>query len=211
VEVWKVDIVSMSLGSKFRVPIIDNVLTQHADTTLFFVAASNCGGKEVGVSWPACQDQVICVFATDGEVNPYDKNPSRRADKDNLAFLGQSVKGCWPEALNASSRYPVKSGTSCATPIAASVAACILTFMRLQMPFHLAGLPEAERPEHATNCAFLLRKLKKPHIMKKLLKTLGSSDREGYDCVAPWEIFKGEGDDTSLQAIFDCIRKLVDN
>lgn len=208
---WKVDIISMSFGRTDLAHDIDNVLTQHADNTLFFVAASNHAGRKVKVSWPARREGMICIFATDGNVNPYDDNPSPRAGTDNLAFLGVSVEGAWPQALNPLSRSRLQTGTSCATPIAAGVAACILTFTRRQVVSNLAKLPEAERAEYATNCGTLLRKLQKPQIIKKVMRDLASSKRGGYDCVAPWLVFERKGVQDSLQEIFHRIKEVVDS
>jgi hypothetical protein len=207
---WEADIISLSFGTDHAVDIIETVIDEHAHKTLFFAAASNCGGNKPGISWPARHGSVISIYASDGDGNSYRRNPNPMENHYNLSMLGTAVSGLWLQHLEPSSRYKIKSGTSCATPIAAGVAASILTLMRRQgtcntskvpmdpMDGLLQALREYER---------LMKKLRQPQVMKKVMFKIGASgiQRQGYHYVAPWHIFEG-----SPEAAYKRIKDVVD-
>jgi hypothetical protein len=167
VQNWEVDIISLSFGSDQAVDIIENVINEHANKVLFFAAASNCGGNEPGISWPARHGSVISIYASDGDGNSYKRNPNPMENHYNLSMLGTAVSGLWPHHLQPSGRYKYKSGTSCSTPIAAGVAANILTLMRRQAKkdskitiFFNETLQAIREKE------YLMKKLRQPQVMR---------------------------------------------
>ena len=204
---WQVDIISLSFGTDKAVDIIESVVDDYAPKVLFFAAASNCGGNEPGITWPARHGNVISIYASDGDGNSYKRNPNPQDNHYNLSMLGTAVSGLWPQHLDPSSRYKHKSGTSCATPIAAGVAANILTLMRRQATLDLSKVfgDELEQALRATDR--LMKKLRQPQVMRKVMFKLGAREikRQGYHYVAPWHIFEG-----SPEAAYKRIKDVVD-
>jgi subtilisin family serine protease len=207
VREWEVDIISLSFGSDQAVDIIESIIDEHAHKVLFFAAASNCGGNEPGITWPARHGNVISIYASDGDGNGYKRNPNPMENHYNLSVLGTAVSGLWPQHLEPSSRYKYKSGTSCATPIAAGVAANILTLMRRQATLNMSFVAENELAQAAQASERLMKKLRQPQVMRKVMFKIGAQGikRQGYHYVAPWHIFEG-----SPEAAFKRIKDVVD-
>lgn len=155
---------------------ISNAL--HCDT-LLFAAASN-DGANFGRAFPAKYPSVFCIHSTDGNGNPSAFNPTAD-DKDvNFSLLGEQVSSHWPTGKNGHNE-PVKamSGTSVATPIAAGLAAAILSFVR-QQERHIA--PGGELP--------LGPRLKNVQLMNEVLKSMVKQRRgAGYDYITPHSLF----------------------
>jgi hypothetical protein len=103
VQHWEVDIVSLSFGTDQAVEDLEIVVDEHAPKVLFFAAASNCGGNEPNISWPARHGSVISIYASDGHGNSYRQNPNPRENHYNLSMLGTAVSGLWPQALQPNS------------------------------------------------------------------------------------------------------------
>lgn len=198
----------MSFGYKETVPLVNEALRYaHYKGVLLVAAASNCGGN-APVSWPACHEHVISIFATDGFGNPYARNPSPKAYADRFAVLGTSVKGWW--ILNADN-HPQRrylSGTSCATPIAASIAGALLTLMRQERREFLGSNVHREvgsyeqRAERYDQC---LKALKTPKGMRKLFREM-SEDRGGYDIVVPWNLLGKEDNRYTVRTILSLMK-----
>jgi len=205
---WKVDIISLSFGTDQAVDIIKSVIDKQAHKILFFAAASNCGGNEPGITWPARHGNVISIYASDGDGNSYKRNPNPMANHYNLSMLGTAVSGLWPQHLQPGSQYKHKSGTSCATPIAAGVAANIPTLMRRQATLYLSDIPKDELGQAVWESERLMRKLRRPQVMRRVMFTIGAHEirRQGYHYVAPWHIFEG-----SPQVAFMRIKRVVDS
>ncbi|RAL07701.1 S8/S53 family peptidase [Aspergillus homomorphus CBS 101889] len=130
---WKVDIISMSFGIReLSQPIKTAVSDAIHSQTLLFSAASN-DGANFGRAFPAKFPGVFCIHSTDGNGNPSMFNPTAD-DKDvNFSLLGEHVSSHWLVGKDDHDQ-PVKvmSGTSVATPIAAGLAASVLSFVRQQ-------------------------------------------------------------------------------
>lgn len=113
-------------------PVLEDAIRRvHFKNVLMFAAASNNGGNR-GRAFPARQDEVICIHATDGYGNPSSFNSSPMKDHDNFSTLGEDVESAWPVRLGKPTSHGVcktrKFGTSFATPIAAGIAAFLLQF-----------------------------------------------------------------------------------
>lgn len=141
VEVWKVDMISMSFG--FPTCRIDGYGTLEESInqacvqgTLIFAAASN-GGAQHGRAYPARDANVVCVNSvnTNGDRSCF--SPTASSGDTSLATVGEAVESAWPAHLcfeGEEAKYSaVKSGTSYATPIMAGIAAFLLTYARLNL------------------------------------------------------------------------------
>ncbi|UKZ73153.1 hypothetical protein TrVFT333_000794 [Trichoderma virens FT-333] len=131
VDDWKVNIIVISFGFGSRNEIVSDAIKHAAfNDVLMFAAASNDGkNRPDGVAWPAIESNVICVHSGDGYGNPSSFTPSPKENM-RIMVLGESVRSAWPPNLGLPGDVKDMSGTSCAAPVAAGVAALILDYAR---------------------------------------------------------------------------------
>ncbi|KAJ6088426.1 subtilisin [Penicillium sp. IBT 16267x] len=175
VNEWKVDIISMSFGFRSRdvegyeelERAIHNAYSNHV---LLFAAASNSGAN-LDRAYPARDENVICINSTDANGNRSPFSPTALADALNLATVGEAVESAWPmRYCDPPSGLKHKSGTSYATPIAASVAGFLLHYARLYIP---------------ENAHLLQRQSKMKVVLRKIAeKSLESRVRDDYHFLA---------------------------
>ncbi|KAG5925766.1 hypothetical protein E4U42_003954 [Claviceps africana] len=174
VDEWKVDIVSLSFG--FPDCTIDGykelesaIQYAYSHDVLMFAAASNSGGTQ-RIAFPARDQNVICIYATDTQGNRCDFSPSAEKHNINLATVGYGVESAWPVSQCDVGKNPscltVRNGTSFAAPIAAGIAAFLLLYVRLHLPQQAARSTKQQK-------------------MKRLLRELAKKDgdeitRDGY-------------------------------
>jgi hypothetical protein len=136
IDVKGVDIVSMSLGWEEDSDPGLRAVIERAKTknVLLFAASSNDGiSTAAGMAYPARALEVIAIDAADGYGNASKFNPPQKRDKARFTALGEAVRSSYPMQLSEPDDEPGwkrMSGTSCATPIAAAIAACVLVFAR---------------------------------------------------------------------------------
>lgn len=157
---------------------------------LIFAASGNFGANEK-TSWPARQRSVIPIYASDGDGNPYRKNPKPQPDRSRFSTLGVAVKVM--SHLN-SSRKELRSGTSIATVVAAGLASSMLHFMRMQKWNYLDMPPSIDDvvPQHHGES----REQGYDRLMKTMLTPTGmeavfrlmAEERNGYNYIAPWKL-----------------------
>ncbi|KAJ2993953.1 hypothetical protein NUW58_g1687 [Xylaria curta] len=161
-------IISMSFGIReYHEPMNKAISNALSNQTLMFAAASNDGGN-LGRAFPAKSPGVFCIHSTDGHGNPSAFNPTADEKDVNFSLLGEHVRSHWPAGKNGHNDIVnVMSGTSVATPIAAGLAASVLSFVRQQ-----------ER-ELAVGSNLLGPWLKNVHSMDAVLKSM-VRQRRGY-------------------------------
>ncbi|KAL5608599.1 hypothetical protein FOVSG1_003280 [Fusarium oxysporum f. sp. vasinfectum] len=199
VRQWKVDIITMSFGireyDETMSTAISNALNHR---TLLFAAASNDGGNR-GRAFPAQYPSVFCIYSTDGNGNPSKFNPTASETDVNFSLLGENVSSHWPAGLNGiEETVNVMSGTSVATPIAAGLAASILSFVR-QQDQNIAVESES-----------LGSWLKRDNSMDAVFKSMVRQRRgEGYDYITPHTLFdRGSTMDDVYRKIRDIKRTM---
>ncbi|KAF5988819.1 hypothetical protein FBULB1_1277 [Fusarium bulbicola] len=199
VRQWKADIITMSFGireyDESMSTAISNALNHR---TLLFAAASNDGGN-LGRAFPAQYPSVFCIYSTDGNGNPSQFNPTASETDVNFSLLGEHVSSHWPAGLNGLEQtVNVMSGTSVATPIAAGLAASILSFVR-QQDQNVAV--ESER---------LGSWLKRDNSMDAVFKSMVRQRRgRGYDYITPHTLFdRGSTRDDVYRKIRDIKRTM---
>lgn len=140
---------------------------------LLFAAASN-DGANLGRAFPAKYPGVFCIHSTDGNGNPSAFNPTAD-DKDvNFSLLGEHVRSHWPAGRNGhDDSVKVLSGTSVATPIAAGLAAMILSFVRQQ---EHGSVADGDK---------LGPWLQGAYAMDAVLKSMVRQRGAGYDYITP--------------------------
>lgn len=130
-----VDIVSISLGwDEDSDPELRDVLDYAKRKNVLVFAASSNEGIETpgGMAYPARADEVIAIDAANYYGEPSKFNPPE-GDGERFTALGEAVESAYPTHLAVEGEvkgFKKKSGTSCATPIAAAIAALILEFAR---------------------------------------------------------------------------------
>ncbi|KAL8407909.1 hypothetical protein RB594_006639 [Gaeumannomyces avenae] len=158
VKVWKVDIISISLGypeSEYEkckpgtcgepkeCQILKDTIFANSKDVLIFAAASN-GGANQGRAYPASDDKVICIHSTSSLGRQSDFSPDAEISPA-IATVGEAVESWWPNHLSTdpdpdAEGIKHKSGTSFATPIAAAMAANLIRYARAHL-----GKEKAER------------------------------------------------------------------
>jgi hypothetical protein len=200
----------MSFGFPEVIPEIDKAI-QHArrKNVLMLAAASNYGGNRKR-TWPARSDDVMCIYATDGDGNKYGKNPTPLANKDNFAVLGESVEALWPPTSpHGRARKVRKSGTSTATPICAAIAGIVVTALRLNEDDYVSSIEEGKREETRRLYRQKVTALGRASAMASVFELMVNKEgmRDDYQFIAPWRIFD-EGNhkrSTTLETILDQI------
>lgn len=123
---------------------------------IMFAASSNSGNRE-HILFPASERRLFCINSSDGNGGASKFNPPYQDQVENFSILGERVRSTWLQSSKSieaelkSSRdaaWEVKSGTSIATPIAASVAIMIIHFGRQWEPKNHEILEEREGLMH---------------------------------------------------------------
>lgn len=136
-----------------------------------FAAASNDGkNRPDHVSWPARALEVICVHSANGAGQPSWFTPGPY-DNEKIMVLGEFVLSAWPERLNHPNNRRYMSGTSCATPIAAGIAAIILDYARQFLT-----------PEE-------WERLRRVDCMQRMLERMKDERTLNYSWIRPWSFF----------------------
>ena len=140
---------------------------------LMFAAASNDGGN-LGRSFPAKYPGVFCIHATDGNGNPSTFNPTADEKDVNFSLLGENVSSHWPAGKKGHNDVVnIMSGTSVATPIAAGLAASIISFVWQQ---------ERDLPAGRDSLGSWIKDV---HAIDAILKHMVKQRRVGYDYITP--------------------------
>ncbi|KAK0111238.1 hypothetical protein ONS95_001611 [Cadophora gregata] len=183
-EVWKVDIISLSLGftDEDDRHLREEIRKASANNILIFASAANKTSNETKpIRFPARMNDVICIFSSNSYSRPSDFNPRAHYFRPNLTFPGEDIKSAWPSAL-ANERtfewkgatYKKHSGSSCSTPIAAAVAAGILEFLWQER------VPAVRRPELLKHYTGMTR-----IFMRFMVDDFKYGDNS-YNYVKPW-------------------------
>ncbi|KAL6906955.1 hypothetical protein GGI43DRAFT_380477 [Trichoderma evansii] len=135
---WKVNMISLSFG--FDESDIDEsheIQNCINEKIIIFSSASNDGG-EGRRTYPAAYDHVICIHSATPQGIVAASNPSAIPRKNNFSTVGEMVKSYWhlpkveEEGQNKGRAYEFsyQSGTSMATPVAVSIAAFMIGYLR---------------------------------------------------------------------------------
>jgi subtilisin family serine protease len=168
----------MSFGIRDHSELMKNAISNASNNkTLLFAAASNDGGNS-GRAFPAKYPSVFCVHSTDGRGNPSAFNPTAHEQDINFSLLGEHVSSHWPISKQGHNDIVnISSGTSIATPIAAGLAASVLSFVRQQ---------ERGNTQEASQ---LLGPWLKDHQSMDMVFRKMAKRRHDYDYITPHALF----------------------
>lgn len=216
-EVWNVDIISLSFAFWEEDPDIQNTIRKatRKPVLVFAAASNNSADKPHPRGYPARESDVICVHSTDDQGNQSKFSPAGMERSFNFAILGENLNAAWP--LDCATAAPISaelkehlvgsvggtspsnqgtrrmSGTSQATPLLAGIASTILHITRLK-PFGRFDAKEA--------------KLKHARGMQRVLYQCMACEETApkYNHVRPGALFGMERKDI-LKEIESALRK----
>ncbi|KAH7127244.1 peptidase S8/S53 domain-containing protein [Dendryphion nanum] len=135
-EKWKVNAISLSLGfSETTIPdYLGSEITKCLNSGIMvFASASNDGG-EGSRTYPAKYERVICIHSSNWQGKNSGFNPGRLGENDNFSTVGEHIRPTWdPNTAEPVTAMTYKHGTSYATPVAVSIAAFMIAYIRKTM------------------------------------------------------------------------------
>lgn len=179
---WEVDIISLSFG--YNEPGVPDEVGREIEKCLdrkipVFASASNDGGYTPR-TYPGNYPGVICIHSStaDGKRSTFSPNPEM--DKDNFMVNGECIESWWPSSVaigqsKASRQSNHLSGTSFATPIAVSIAAFMIGYIRKHFPRHTWNIDPMS-----------------PEGMRRIFRQMRHL-ADGYDLVSPQWFFREFG------------------
>lgn len=189
----------MSFGFTYEEEDFEKAIREaQAKDVLMFAAASNHGATSLLLPYPArwgTSHGLFSIHSVDGQGNrsPFTPRPPS-PNETAFAALGEHVRSAWPTPLRKGLERR-SSGTSISTPIAAGVAALVLS--------------SAERLDNSSHqfSQAQLRKLRSFGGMREVLKVLSHPDGDRYTLM-PWFLFNNEDPDDK---VFRKIKDALDN
>ncbi|PVH96496.1 subtilisin-like protein, partial [Periconia macrospinosa] len=140
----EVQIISLSLGFPNEHESIKQELEDARRKKIIVFAATSNSGANQRISWPARDEAVFGVHASDhlGNTAVFGPSPTERlGNKSVFKTIGCNVLSAWPRGISVENGAPGidtgdnglqrrSSGTSTATPVAAGIAALVIEFAR---------------------------------------------------------------------------------
>lgn len=119
----KIDIITMSLGSKYVIKGIQKALQKANDSNILVFCAAGNSGPNQDVMYPANDKNTISI----GAINERLERTNFTCSGDSLDFLapGENIMSILPN-----SRYGLMSGTSMSNPFAVGCASLYLSYYR---------------------------------------------------------------------------------
>jgi hypothetical protein len=142
-----------------------------------FAGASNSGARAEQPAYPARMREAFCIYTGDGYGNSGRTNPTAPQGDIGFLTLGEAVNSAWPRSLSKPPHEKRSSGTSCATPIVAGIAAFLIHYVRQELGEEMA------------------KRCKSYDTMQALLLLMSNANQTNHSFIFPWAFFKQEKED----------------
>ncbi|KKZ61102.1 hypothetical protein EMCG_04298 [[Emmonsia] crescens] len=149
---WGTDIISMSFGFDRMTSHLREAIALATKKQTILLASVGNSGNHQGVQYPAGEERVFKIFATDSHDYKARISPPSTDPRYTFGILGCAIESTWPmdiDLLGVSTRlkgsWTVMSGASFSTPIVAALVAIIYQFYDenkalIKLGEHSAGL-----------------------------------------------------------------------
>lgn len=133
VDVWKVDIISMSFSFSQHYNQMQTAIfhANHHNVLIFAAASNNRHNERDPVGYPAKLSPVIAVRSCDWQNVKSPFSPDGKDGFPNFSVIGEAVGTGYRRRLENGLVTDRMSGTSASTPIMAGIAALILEYSKL--------------------------------------------------------------------------------
>ncbi|CAI6089273.1 unnamed protein product [Clonostachys chloroleuca] len=177
---WEVHAISLSFGYR-DASRADEILIEINKCLnagiVVFASASNDGGNGPS-TYPGNYNRVLCIYSADGngEKSPFSPSPEVRQHKDNFSTLGGCINSPWPskDVSAPGATWKRMSGTSFATPVAVSIAAFMIGYIRKQLPNYGWNVDPSS-----------------PEGVRAIFRVMSEANkRDGYDLISPMWFFR---------------------
>jgi Subtilase family len=175
---WHVNMISMSFGyHKTGAPdtVKQEIEKCFKDNIIVFASASN-DGANMPRTYPGKYNRVLCIHSATGLGSCSSFNPTAESSetrKDNFSVLGDGIRSSWPIRREGDSKHRHMSGTSFATPVAVSIAAFAIGYIRMKLS-DLEWNTDPMSPDGVRTIFYEMSK---------------GNRKEGYDLVFPTRFF----------------------
>lgn len=149
---------------------------------MFAAASNNRHNKKNPIGYPAkSKEHVICVNSTNGRYKRSEFSPKAQSYRMNFSVVGERVEAAWPVPPGCIEETQKRqNGTSCATPIAAGIAALVLEYA-VQVQSQPKTDIWIQNVEALRRCA---------GISKVMYKCMTRDNKFGsYKNIKPWLLF----------------------
>ncbi|KAF1924938.1 uncharacterized protein M421DRAFT_424355 [Didymella exigua CBS 183.55] len=176
---WEVDMISMSFGySKPGTPdeVGKEIIKCLRQGIAVFASASNEGGNKPR-TYPGNYPGVFCIHSSTPTGNASTFSPSRDCGKENYTAVGECIKSWWPADIpkkesGTDDGWKHLSGTSFATPIAVSIAAFMIGYIRTHLSEYRWNIPPTS-----------------PDGIRRIFQLMMHNRGDGYDWLSPQYFF----------------------
>lgn len=183
----------MSFGFSESIKIIKNEIDNASKMNIIMVAAPANWGGQRPAAWPACDEKVLDIYATDHLANKCEFSPTPPQNSEGFATIGVAVESRWPPHMKQGATVR-KSGTSVATAIAAGLSAMTLAYMK-----SLIHLIADRIDEEDVETFKLIRTVPGMKAMFERMVIDGTRKRDGLAYLSPWHYL---GQKNSNRALF---------
>lgn len=193
IQAWDVDVVSMSFAFDENQPEIEDAIRagSHKQVLFFAAASNNSTLKKTPISFPGrMTDSVICVFSSTINGQRSDFSPRGSLYQPNFSVIGENIEAAWVPSQDNQNRLYTMSGTSCATPIVAGIAALLLDFAKQ----HKKTLQRTDEDiRRLTDWETTERYLQSLTGMKSVLRRCMTDEEHmsgNYHFLKPWQLLE---------------------
>ena len=171
-NIWQVDIISISWGMENEVPKIQEAIEKASDSGVVIFACASNDGLNKPITFPASigEPKVFCIGSADATGTRSRFSPVAKGIPKYSA-IGEAVLGAGFSKSDSTPKRVRKDGTSISTPVAAGIAAELIEYTRQFLD-----------PGKDAACFENMRKL----FLAMSIQSKGRS----YRFLAPWSLFE---------------------